>query len=63
MGTVPRRGRKRLLRIYLPPGRGFGPPEYKALAKLVATPTADRLFYLADAMRFGFTEVELFDLT
>ncbi len=35
----------------------------KALVKLVATPAADRLFYLADAMRVGFTDSELFDLT
>jgi carbamoyl-phosphate synthase large subunit len=34
-----------------------------ALAKLVATPGADRLFYLADAMRVGFTDRELYDLT
>jgi carbamoyl-phosphate synthase large subunit len=30
-----------------------------ALEKLVATPTADRLFYLADAMRVGFDDAEL----
>jgi carbamoyl-phosphate synthase large subunit len=35
----------------------------KALSKLVATPGADRLFYLGDAMRVGFTDAELFDLT
>src|SRR5580692_947082 len=35
----------------------------RALEKLVATPTAERLFYLADAMRAGFTEVELHKLT
>jgi carbamoyl-phosphate synthase large subunit len=34
-----------------------------ALEKLVARPTAERLFYLADAMRAGFTEVELHALT
>src|SRR5579859_844889 len=34
-----------------------------ALTKLVAIPTADRLFYLADAMRVGFTDEELFALT
>ncbi|MGH7435833.1 MAG: carbamoyl-phosphate synthase large subunit, partial [Polyangiaceae bacterium] len=34
-----------------------------ALRKLVATPGADRLFYLADAMRVGFTDAELFELT
>jgi carbamoyl-phosphate synthase large subunit len=31
----------------------------RALEKLVATPTADRLFYVADAMRAGFTDEEL----
>jgi carbamoyl-phosphate synthase large subunit len=31
----------------------------RALEKLAATPGADRLFYLADAMRFGFTDAEL----
>jgi carbamoyl-phosphate synthase large subunit len=30
-----------------------------ALEKLVATPTADRLFHVADAMRVGFTDAEL----
>jgi carbamoyl-phosphate synthase large subunit len=30
-----------------------------ALAKLVAIPAADRLFYVVDAMRVGFTDVEL----
>jgi len=35
----------------------------RALEKLVATPTADRLFYLVDAMRAGLTEVELHALT
>ena len=35
----------------------------RALEKLVATPTADRLFYLVDAMRAGFTEAELYALT
>jgi carbamoyl-phosphate synthase large subunit len=45
----------------LPPA---GPGEIRrALAKLVATPTADRLFYLADAMRVGFTDDELHGLT
>ncbi|HEY1693199.1 MAG TPA: carbamoyl-phosphate synthase large subunit [Polyangiaceae bacterium] len=34
-----------------------------ALEKLVATPTADRLFYVADAMRVGFTDEELYRLT
>ncbi|MGH7281421.1 MAG: carbamoyl-phosphate synthase large subunit, partial [Polyangiaceae bacterium] len=34
-----------------------------ALAKLVGVPTADRLFYVADAMRLGFSDEELFDLT
>jgi carbamoyl-phosphate synthase large subunit len=31
----------------------------KALEKLVATPAADRLFYVVDAMRAGFTDAEL----
>ena len=35
----------------------------KALEKLVATPTADRLFYVGDAMRVGFTDEDLFRLT
>jgi carbamoyl-phosphate synthase large subunit len=35
----------------------------RALEKLVATPTADRLFYVGDAMRVGFTDDELFRLT
>jgi carbamoyl-phosphate synthase large subunit len=35
----------------------------RALEKLVAIPTADRLFYLADAMRIGFTDGELAKLT
>ena len=35
----------------------------RALEKLVATPTADRLFYVADAMRTGFTDEELYRLT
>src|SRR5580658_6511514 len=35
----------------------------RALEKLVATPTADRLFYVADAMRAGFSEEELCRLT
>jgi carbamoyl-phosphate synthase large subunit len=34
-----------------------------ALEKLVAIPTADRLFYVADAMRTGFTDAELYALT
>src|SRR5579859_7380075 len=34
-----------------------------ALEKLVAIPSADRLFYVADAMRVGFTDEELFALT
>ena len=34
-----------------------------ALEKLVAVPTADRLFYVADAMRSGFTDEELFAQT
>ena len=34
-----------------------------ALEKLVAIPTAERLFYVADAMRVGFTDEELFGLT
>ncbi|HEY4016763.1 MAG TPA: carbamoyl-phosphate synthase large subunit [Polyangiaceae bacterium] len=45
----------------LPP---LNPAELRAaLAKLVATPTADRLFYLGDAMRVGFTDEELYALT
>ncbi|HEY8090891.1 MAG TPA: carbamoyl-phosphate synthase large subunit, partial [Polyangiaceae bacterium] len=35
----------------------------RALEKLVATPTADRLFYVGDAMRVGFTDDELYRLT
>ena len=35
----------------------------RALEKLVATPTADRLFYVGDAMRAGFTDDELHALT
>ena len=35
----------------------------EALRQLVAIPTADRLFQVADAMRLGFTDVELFELT
>jgi carbamoyl-phosphate synthase large subunit len=35
----------------------------RALEKLVATPTADRLFYVADAMRAGFSDEELYRLT
>jgi carbamoyl-phosphate synthase large subunit len=35
----------------------------RALQKLVATPSADRLFYVADAMRLGLTEDELFAST
>jgi carbamoyl-phosphate synthase large subunit len=35
----------------------------RALEKLVAAPTADRLFYLADAMRVGFGDAELAKLT
>jgi carbamoyl-phosphate synthase large subunit len=35
----------------------------RALAKLVATPSADRLFYLVDAMRIGFSDEELVRLT
>jgi carbamoyl-phosphate synthase large subunit len=35
----------------------------RALEKLVATPSADRLFHLADAMRIGLTDEELFRLT
>jgi carbamoyl-phosphate synthase large subunit len=35
----------------------------RALEKLVATPSADRLFHLADAMRVGLTDEELFRLT
>jgi carbamoyl-phosphate synthase large subunit len=35
----------------------------RALEKLVATPTADRLFYLADAMRAGFTDDDLYART
>jgi carbamoyl-phosphate synthase large subunit len=34
-----------------------------ALEKLVSTPSADRLFYLADAMRVGFTDEELYRRT
>jgi carbamoyl-phosphate synthase large subunit len=35
----------------------------RALEKLVATPTADRLFYVGDAMRVGFSDEELSALT
>jgi carbamoyl-phosphate synthase large subunit len=35
----------------------------RALGKLVGVPTADRLFYLTDAMRVGFTDAELYALT
>jgi carbamoyl-phosphate synthase large subunit len=35
----------------------------RALEKLVATPSADRLFHLADAMRIGLTDTELYALT
>jgi carbamoyl-phosphate synthase large subunit len=35
----------------------------RALEKLVATPSADRLFHLGDAMRVGFTDQELQSLT
>jgi len=35
----------------------------KALEKLVARPSAERLFYLADAMRVGMTDAELFART
>src|ERR1700678_1454691 len=35
----------------------------RALEKLAATPSADRLFYLADAMRIGFTDAELYART
>jgi carbamoyl-phosphate synthase large subunit len=35
----------------------------RALEKLVATPSADRLFHLVDAMRIGFADVDLFALT
>ena len=45
----------------LPPGTGE--EVRSALEKLVATPTADRLFYVADAMRVGFTDEELFART
>ncbi len=31
----------------------------RALEKLIATPSADRLFYVGDAMRAGFTDAEL----
>ncbi len=34
-----------------------------ALEKLVAIPTAERLFYVGDAMRVGFTDAELFART
>jgi carbamoyl-phosphate synthase large subunit len=34
-----------------------------ALRKLVAVPTADRLFYVTDAMRLGFTDAELYERT
>src|SRR5271165_5850674 len=35
----------------------------RALEKLVAIPTADRLFYVADAMRVGISDEELYALT
>ncbi len=35
----------------------------RALEKIVGTPTADRLFYVADAMRFGITDERLHELT
>jgi carbamoyl-phosphate synthase large subunit len=35
----------------------------RALAKLVAIPSADRLFYVGDAMRAGFTDEELYAKT
>jgi carbamoyl-phosphate synthase large subunit len=35
----------------------------KALEKLIATPTAERAFYLGDAMRIGFTDDEIHGLT
>jgi carbamoyl-phosphate synthase large subunit len=34
-----------------------------ALTKLIAIPTADRLFYVADAMRIGMTDKEIHDTT
>jgi carbamoyl-phosphate synthase large subunit len=47
--------------------RALPPPKPEetraALEKLVATPSADRLFYVADAMRVGFTDEELFART
>ncbi|HLK40172.1 MAG TPA: carbamoyl-phosphate synthase large subunit, partial [Polyangiaceae bacterium] len=42
----------------LPPATGS--EVRAALEKLVATPSADRLFHLADAMRVGFTDAELY---
>jgi carbamoyl-phosphate synthase large subunit len=45
----------------LPPA---SPDEIRAaLAKLVATPSADRLFHVADAMRVGFSDDELYART
>jgi carbamoyl-phosphate synthase large subunit len=35
----------------------------QALLKIVGTPTADRLFYVADAMRFGVSDEKLYELT
>jgi carbamoyl-phosphate synthase large subunit len=45
----------------LPPA---GPGDLRrALAQIVAIPTADRLFHVADAMRVGFSDEELYALT
>jgi carbamoyl-phosphate synthase large subunit len=45
----------------LPPPEGG---ELKtALTKLVGVPTADRLFYVADALRYGISEAEINELT
>ncbi len=35
----------------------------RALEKIVGTPTAERLFYVADAMRLGITDERLYELT
>jgi carbamoyl-phosphate synthase large subunit len=45
------------------PPPGTADEQLGALRKLVGIPTADRLFYVADAMRLGMTDAELFDIT
>jgi len=66
--AAPKKGRDLAMDAPEPePPRTLPPPspaeQLEALRAIVGTATADRLFYVADAMRLGMSDAELFDRT